>query len=51
MNWHSDSHDQDTKDFLTSYKCFRVANIENINEIIFQLAHPEIAQKPRYIAT
>ena len=44
MNGHFD-------DFLSSYKCFRVASAENINEIIFQLAHQEIVQRPKYIAT
>lgn len=51
MDGHFDNNDQDTKDFLTSYKCFRLANTENISEIIFQLAHQEIVQRPKYIAT
>ena len=51
MNGHFDNNDEDTKDFLSSYKCFRVANVENISEIIFQLAHQEIVQRPKYIAT
>ena len=51
MNGHFDIDDEDTSDFLESYKCFRVASAENINEIIFQLAHQEIVQKPKYIAS
>ena len=35
MNGHFDIDDEDTSDFLESYKCFRVASAENINEIIF----------------
>jgi hypothetical protein len=51
MDGHFDNNNEDTLDFLSSYKCFRVANAENINEIIFQLAHQEIVQRPKYIAT
>lgn len=51
MNGHFDNNIEDVLDFLSSYKCFRVANAENINEIIFQLAHQEIVQRPKYIAT
>ena len=50
MDGHFDINNEDTLDFLSSYKCFRVANAENINEIIFQLAHQEIVQRPKYIA-
>ena len=48
MNRHFDNNDEDTKDFLRSYKCLRVANVENISEIIFQLAHQEIVQTKIY---
>ena len=51
MNGCFDNNNEDTLDFLSSYKCFRVANAENINEIILQLAHQEIVQRPKYIAT
>ena len=29
MNGHFDNNDEDTKDFLSSYKCFRVTNVAN----------------------
>ena len=51
MNGHFDNNVEDTKDFLSSYKCFRVVNVENISETIFQLTHQEIVQRPKYIAT
>ncbi len=51
MNGHFDIDDEDTSDFLESYKCFWFASAENINKIIFQLAHQEIVQKPKYIAS
>ena len=37
-------------DFLSSFKCFRIHSKENIVEIIHELAHQELIQKPRYIA-
>ena len=34
---------------MSSYKRFRVASAENINEIIFQLPHQEIEHLKRYV--
>lgn len=45
-----DSSNEDILEFLSSYKCFKTPTTENINAIIFELAHQEIIQKPRYIA-
>ncbi|XP_028417758.1 uncharacterized protein LOC114542297 [Dendronephthya gigantea] len=50
MNGKFDNKNKDILEFLNSYKCFRLANAENISEIIFQLAHQEIVQRPKYIA-
>lgn len=44
-----DPNDDDMKDFLSYYKCFRNHSKENIRQIIFEIAHQEIIQKPRYI--
>ncbi|XP_028417887.1 uncharacterized protein LOC114542566 [Dendronephthya gigantea] len=44
-----DKDAEDVSDFLSSLKCFRVASQENIKEIINELAHQELIQKPRYI--
>lgn len=41
--------DDDVLELLSSYKCFKIPNEENIESIICQLAHQEIVQKPRYI--
>lgn len=40
---------EDVLDFLSSLKCFRAPSKENIKEIIHELAHQELIQKPRYI--
>ena len=45
----SDTFDKEVIDFLTSLKCCRLASHENIQEIIHELAHQELIQKPRYI--
>ena len=44
------SSDDDILDFLSSYKCFRNPTKENVKDIISELAHQEIIQKPKYIA-
>ena len=44
-----DSTDEDVLDFLSSYKCYKHVTKENINEIIHQLAHQELIQRPKYI--
>lgn len=41
--------DEDIIDFLSNYKCFRNPTIENILQIVSELAHQEIIQKPRYV--
>ena len=41
--------DDDVIDFLSSFKCFKVATAENIHSIITELAHQEMVQKPRYV--
>ena len=43
-----DSND-DVLDFLSNYKCYRTPTKENIGQIVSELAHQEIAQKPRYV--
>ena len=41
--------DEDVLDFLSNYKCFRNPTKENIQQIVSELAHQEIMQKPRYV--
>ena len=42
-------NDDDVLDFLSSYKCSRSPTNENIMQIVSELAHQEIVQKPRYL--
>ena len=44
-----DSNDMDLLDFLSANRCFKAPTVENIASIIFELAHQELIQKPRYI--
>ena len=44
-----DPNNKDTLDFLSTYKCFRLPGKDNIQKIIFELAHQELIQKPRYV--
>ena len=44
-----DVNDEDIIDFLTAWKCCRVPTKDNIKDIIFELAHQELVQKPRYV--
>lgn len=44
-----DSNDDDVLDFLSNYKCYRTPTKENIVQIVSELAHQEIVQKPRYV--
>ena len=39
----------DVSDFLSSFKCFKVATVENIHSITTELAHQEMVQKPRNV--
>ncbi|XP_044179577.1 uncharacterized protein LOC122961059 [Acropora millepora] len=39
----------DVLDFLSNYKCYRSPTQENILQIVSELAHQEIIQKPRYV--
>ena len=43
------ANDEEVIDFLTTYKCFRSQSKENIKQILFEIAHQEIIQKPKYI--
>ena len=44
-----DKDNEEIIEFLSSLKCFRVPSKENIQEIILELAHQELIQKPLYI--
>ena len=44
-----DFNDEDLLDFLSANRCFKAPTAENIASIIFELAHQELIQKPRYI--
>lgn len=39
----------DVLEFLSSFKCFRKPDKDNIRSIITELAHQELIQKPRYV--
>ena len=39
----------DVLDFLSNYKCYRSPTQQNILQIVSELAHQEIIQKPRYV--
>lgn len=49
MNENCDLEDEDILDFLSMFKCFKLPTKDNIKEIMFELAHQELLQKPRYI--
>ena len=40
----------DVLDVLSSYKCFRIPDEENIEDILCQLVHQELIQRPRYVS-
>jgi hypothetical protein len=42
--------DEEVLDFLSTYKCFKTPNEKTFENIVWELAHQEIIQKPRYIA-
>lgn len=44
-----ESADEDVLDFLSSYKCYKLVTKQNIAEIVNQLAHQELIQRPKYI--
>ena len=46
-----DLSDEDVLEMLSSYKCHRQPTHENIHVIVEELAHQELIQKPKYIAT
>lgn len=41
---------KDLKDFLSNFDCRRVAGLDNIHDIIIELAHKELIQKPKYVS-
>ena len=43
-------NDEDLMDLLSAYKCYRNPNAGNIREILVELSHQELIQKPRYIS-
>ena len=48
-NFDFDPDDEDLMGLLSNYKCFRNPSKENIRQIMSELAHQEIIQKPRYV--
>ncbi|XP_068690749.1 uncharacterized protein [Montipora foliosa] len=44
------ANDDELLDFLSSFKCYRNPTEQNIREIILEIAHQEIVQKPRFVA-
>lgn len=43
------AENEDLLDVLGSYKCYRIPKEENIEDILSQLAHQELIQRPRYM--
>ena len=46
---HDGNDDDDVLEFLSTFKCFRKPDKDNIRSIISELAHQELIQKPRYV--
>ena len=44
-----DPNEEESLEFLSSFKCFRLPTKETISSIVMELAHQELIQKPRYI--
>ena len=44
-----DEHNDELMDLLSSYNCFRVLKENNFKNIIVELSHQELIQKPKYI--
>ena len=44
-----DDDNDNVFDFLSNYKCYRIPTKENILQIVSELAHQEIIQKPPYV--
>ena len=49
LSEHFNPSDEDVLEFLSMCKCHRIPTKENIQSIIYELAHQELVQKPRYI--
>jgi hypothetical protein len=45
-----DDDQSELLEVLSTYKCFSLPTKDNLNEIISQLAHKELIQRPKYIA-
>ena len=50
LNGEFDPKSNEVLDFLSLWKCHKLPTKENIETILFELAHQELVQKPRYIA-
>lgn len=44
-----DPNDEDTLEFLSTFKCFKLPTKDNVKTIIVELAHQELIQKPKYV--
>lgn len=44
-----ENDNDDVLDFLCNYKCYQNPTQQNILQIVSELAHQEIIQKPRYV--
>ena len=45
-----EENNQDLLDTLSSYNCYRLPTKESLKDVVLELAHQEIIQKPRYVA-
>ena len=43
-----DTDDEDVLDFLSAFECKRLVTRDNFREVIIEIAHKELVQKPRY---
>ena len=42
--------DEDFLEFLSAFDCKKAVNEENISDVLVELAHKELVQKPKYVA-
>ena len=42
--------DEDFLDFLSAFDCKKAVNEENLSDVLVELAHKELVQKPKYVA-
>ena len=51
LNGEIDVEDEDVMDLLSSYNCYQKPSKDSIENILKELAHQELVQRPKYIST